>query len=367
MPDYKKRWSKMRSILRDRELDAILVMDMPSVFYFTGACPSRPPGLIISADEGDTPLLMTRAMEAAEMGALTDADTVGAEEGAADEFIAEQLAGLGDSSGVRVGFEERHLNAEAFLALQSALTDCELVPASQLLSEVRLIKEPEEIEHMRDATEVTNEAMTRAVEAIKAGQPECLAASAAEQVMRKNAMSPGYEILIGSGVRSGHLRRYPGDIVPADDDMVRLDLGAGKFFAASFGYYSDVTRTLTPKAPRGRDLAQLEANLAVQRTTLAALRPGVTIAEASRQGLAEVEGSEFAEFTRMAGHGIGLFVHEWPSFNENTEVTLQPGMAFAIEPMIILPGEQATCIEDTVVITETGHERLSTLPQDIWD
>jgi len=266
----------------------------------------------------------------------------------------------------RIGFEEDAVSFETYSAWRAALPDVKLVPATRLINRLRAVKDRGEIEDIRAACQVSDLAMSAAVDAIKRGEPEHAAAAAAESVMRKHVMSFGFEPLIGSGRRSGLFRRYPGDVKPGPQDIVRLDMGARRSYATGYGYHSDMCRCLTPAVPEDRALTQLQLNLAVQQSTIAAVKPGKSIAEVSREGLRPVHGTPYEHATTMDGHGVGLDLHEWPPFNEFTNELLVPGMVLAIEPMLTIPAVQTTCFEDVVLVTETGSERLTRLPGALW-
>jgi Xaa-Pro aminopeptidase len=358
------RRERLRAVLRSEGLDAFMATTEASCYYFTGGLASRPPGFILIVETGAA-VLLVRAVEEAEVARLTSVPILAAGD---DGFAraSDVLKQIGRPHS-RVGFEDASVSVQVFGRWRAAAPGVEFVPSSRIVQTLRAVKDAEEIDEIRAACLVTDRAMRAAIEAIRQGETESRAAAAAESTMREYGMTVAYETLIGSGRRSGLLRRYPSMSAPASDEMVRLDLAARRSYASGYGYHSDMTRSLTLAPPAGRSLDQLNVNLAVQQATLDAIKSGRTIAEVSAEGLREARGTVFDGMVRMAGHGLGLEIHEWPSFNERTEVELLAGMVLAIEPGVRIPGEQATCIEDTVLVTEIGCERLTRLPQDIWN
>src|SRR5690606_35991663 len=161
----------------------------------------------------------------------------------------------------------------------------------------------------------------------------------AESTMREHGMFIAYETLLGSGFRSGLLRRFPNLEVPGADGIIKIDLAAKLSFASGYGYHADQTRSIATGSHSREQRDLLEAVVEVQRATLAALRPGRTVRDASLDGLSVVQGTQWESMTSMAGHGIGLDVHEWPSFNETSDVILEEGQCFAIEPHIVVPSQ----------------------------
>lgn len=369
MPDFASRHVKARKLLGEHGFDALLAQSEPTVFYLTGAIASRPAGLILPADPSRELVLIVRGGEATSVaqGVAEGVKVVGTTRDVPSEkTVSNELAAAG-LIGKQVAIEDHVITLEQYNALASKTDGIRLAPGASLVHRLRFVKDAEEIEHTREAAKVTDAAMGAAVAAIKAGKSETLAAAAAETVMRQNAMFISYETLIGSGFRSSLLRRFPSDVVPGPDDLVRLDLAAKRSFGSGFGYHTDQTRTLTPQKPSADQLDMLKANLEIHLATLEALKPGRSIDEICRESLRVVKGTKWESMSHMGGHGMGLEVHEWPSFNVNVDVVLEPNTIFAIEPGCTIPGVQATCFEDSVLITEAGHERLTTLPHVLWE
>ncbi len=365
MTDLAGRWAKARAALHNAALDGMLLTTEPSIFYLSGTVGSRPPGLIVSADPETEPILVCRGGERDSVAALTSLQVLGTDARNPAATLREAFGTMGLTRGT-IGFEDTAITYAEAVNLKMALPETDLRPATQLINRLRLVKDEEEIAHMRKAGEVSDLAMMAAIEALKAGKSETLAAAAAESTMREHGMFIAYETLIGSGFRSGLLRRYPNFTVPDPDDIIKIDLAAKLSFASGYGYHTDQTRSITIGKPSPEKQALLEAIRDVQEATVAALKPGKTVREVSLEGLAVVKGTSFEELTSMSGHGLGLDIHEWPSFNTTSEVVLEPGQCYAIEPHIIVPGRHTACLEDTLVITENGHERITHLPYELW-
>ncbi len=365
MTDLAGRWAKARSALHEAGLDGLLLTTEPSIYYLSGTVGSRPPGLIVSAVPEIEPVLVCRGGERDSVAAITELEVLAADAKNPMAALSEAFGAMGLATAA-IGFEDAAMTYAAAMNLQAALPAIDFRPASSLINRLRLVKDAEEIEHLRRAGAVSDLAMTAAVDALKAGHSETLAAAAAESTMREHGMFIAYETLIGSGFRSGLLRRYPNFTAPDPDDIIKIDLAAKLSFAAGYGYHTDQTRSITVgnPSPEKRDL--LEVTRDVQEATVAALRPGKTVRDVSLEGLAVVKGTKFEALTSMSGHGLGLDIHEWPTFNTSSEVVLEPGQCYAIEPHIVVPGEHTACLEDTLVITENGHERITKLPYELW-
>jgi Xaa-Pro aminopeptidase len=136
------------------------------------------------------------------------------------------------------------------------------------------------------------------------------------------------------------------------------------------GYLSDQTRlfALGHLAPPFE--AVFEAALAVQAAVVAAARPGVAASrlyEVAAEAAAETPfGRHFMgerQKVSFVGHGIGLEVDEYPFLARGFDLSLEPGMVFALEPKFTLEGRGVAGVEDTFAVTRDGVERLTPSPQ----
>jgi Xaa-Pro aminopeptidase len=141
-------------------------------------------------------------------------------------------------------------------------------------------------------------------------------------------------------------------------DVVVVDIGG----STTDGYCSDSTRTYVVGSDPDPDVtAFYDVLLEAQRAQCDFVKPGVTAESVDRVGRAVIaEGGYGDYFIHRTGHGIGLETHEEPYIVEGNSLVLEPGMAFSIEPGIYLPGRHGARIEDIVVTTDEGVERLNT-------
>lgn len=366
--DFGTRREKARAEMKSLNLDALLLNSGPNVFYFSGLLTAYPPGLILPLKEEPVAVVLHRERQVAPVMEMADIDNVvgwDRSEGSAEEKVARAFSDLGLADG-RIGFEDEYLAFARFQALQDALPNAELVPASEITRKLRLIKSVDELEYIRQAGVVSGKAMAAAVTALREGKRECDAAAAAEAVWRDHGMGSAYEPLIGTGPRSAMLCRFPRQTRPEPGEIVRMDFAAKYAFASGYAYHTDITRCIVVGGPTDSQRRQLDLNLAVQQRALESMRAGRKISDISREAVALAEGTEFEETCFMTGHGVGLEIHEWPRFDETVDLELEAGMVFAVQPMIVIPGGEGTCIEDTVLVTETGVEQVTMLDQKLW-
>lgn len=261
-----------------------------------------------------------------------------------------------------------------------------IVDPRAIVHEMRLVKEPEELELMRRAAEISREAHAAAAGRAHAGAGEHeLEALLDYTFRRRGAAGPAYESIVGGGANATVLHYVANDQPLRDGTLVLID--AGCEYA---GYASDVTRTypvggrFTPETR-----AVYEVVLAAQEAALEASRPGATLDEVHDaalrrlvEGMIELEllprtpldeaiaaGDFRRYYMHRTSHWLGLDVHDVGAYSQDGKPRrLEPGMVFTVEPGLYVPArdERAPAalrgigvrIEDDVVVLETGHENL---------
>jgi Xaa-Pro aminopeptidase len=170
-------------------------------------------------------------------------------------------------------------------------------------------------------------------------------------------------IIVGSGPNGASPHHDVSERVIQRGDVVVVDIGG----TMPDGYCSDCTRTYVVGADPDPEFARYYAVLLdAQKQACDAVRPGVTaqrIDAAARDVIAAA--GYGAEFIHRTGHGIGLEEHEEPWIVAGNDVALEPGMCFSIEPGIYLAGRHGARIEDIVVVTAEGVERLDTVSREL--
>jgi Xaa-Pro dipeptidase len=167
--------------------------------------------------------------------------------------------------------------------------------------------------------------------------------------------------IVASGPNAASPHHEPGDRVLEAGDAVVIDFGG-----SLDGYCSDTTRTFVVGEPSD-ELVRVHGVVAdAQAAGRAAVRPGVTAESVDRAARRAIEDAGYGEyFVHRLGHGIGLDVHEDPYLVDGNGQTLEPGMAFSIEPGIYLPGRLGVRIEDICLCTEDGVETLNESPREL--
>lgn len=352
--------------LRTSDLDAVILNPGPTLTYLTGLhfhLMERPVVLFVAP--GQDPVLVLPELELPKLEDLTykiQAVAFGetpSEWGNAFRKAA-QMLGL---DGKRIGVEPRQLRLLEFGHVKSGAPEAEFPDASLVLSGLRLKKDQAEVELMRRAVHIAQNALEAAIPLIKIGMSERELASELVVQLLKNGSDPEFPFapIVSSGPNSANPHASPTDRKLQAGDMLVVDWGA-----AYNGYISDLTRTFAV----GEVDAELQKiHKIVQESNAAgraAGRPGVPCADVDKAARGVIEQSGYGKyFTHRTGHGIGMEGHEEPYMRGDNLQILEPGMAYTVEPGIYLTGRNGVRIEDNVVVTESGTDCLSDMPREM--
>ena len=247
--------------------------------------------------------------------------------------------------------------------MEEAAPQAEFIAAEETIASLRIFKDSNELDSMRKAVDIAQQALLATLPIIKAGVTEKqIAAELTVQLLRSGsdpelAFSP----IVSGGPNAANPHASPSNRKLQPGDLLVIDWGA-----TYNGYISDITRTFAigqPDAEMSR-IARIvaEANIAART----AAGPEVTAAEVDASARRVIEQAGYGQFfIHRTGHGIGMEGHEAPYIRPGNESPLHPGMTFTIEPGIYLPNRNGVRIEDNVVITATGIECLTSLPREL--
>ncbi|WP_127534486.1 M24 family metallopeptidase [Paenibacillus kobensis] len=262
----------------------------------------------------------------------------------------------------KLAFEQEHVTYGEYAAWSGQLDTVQLQPVSELVEQIRLIKDETEIAVMKEAAELADRTFQFALGIIRPGISELEIALEMETFMRKGGASgPSFETIVASGERSALPHGVASERIVGTNEFVKLDFGA--YYK---GYCSDLTRTVVVGQASERHREIYGIVLEAQLHALANLRPGMTGREAdalSRDIIARYGYGD--NFGHSLGHGFGLEIHELPRLSKLSDTVLTPGMTVTVEPGIYIPGFGGVRIEDDVVITDTGIKILTASPKEL--
>lgn len=350
--------------LRKENLDAILLGPSPDLEYLAGLSlfgDERFKGLVVFSDGkmfSIVPKLYREQMEAVLGPECPDCvwdDAEGFLEKVSARWKDFDLQGkkVAVNAGIR---------AVDLIDLQCALPGTTFVNGHHVVEVMRLVKSPDEMDLLRKAARIADEAFLALMTFIRPGAREDEVARRLEDLLvEKGADGLSFPAIVASGPNGSNPHHMPSSRVFCEGDPVVIDFGC-----TYRGYCSDTTRTVFVGKVSEEDRAVyrvvLEANLAGE----AAAREGAAAQDVDRAARAVIEKAGFGEyFITRTGHGIGVAVHEAPYIMEGNLQELREGMAFSVEPGIYIPGRLGIRIEDIVLMTKNGAEPLSALSKEI--
>jgi Xaa-Pro aminopeptidase len=361
--DLASRIKRAQEAMTAAGVDTLIVTPSADLRYLTGyaAMPlERLSALILPV--ADDPVLLVPELEApeAERSPAALAGMTIQAHGELDDVydVVRKLAGSAGTVAV-----DDHMWATRVFALTEALPGAALRAAGPLLADLRLIKGSDEIASLRQAGAAIDRVHRRMGEFLKVGLTERIAAAAIEDAILEEGHATADFVIVGSGPNGSSPHHGVSDRVIEVGDPVVVDIGG----STADGYCSDSTRTYAVGAQPATDFAEYYAVLReAQRAQCDHARPGVSAESVDRVGRAIIADAGYGEyFLHRTGHGIGLETHEEPYIVEGNSLTLESGMAFSIEPGIYLSGRHGARIEDIVVTTTDGIERLNTTTREL--
>jgi Xaa-Pro aminopeptidase len=324
--------------------EPLLVSSGVNVRYLTGLASSNA-ALLVEPD-GDATLYtdFRYAQKAAKLEGVRFEQTARAV--VAD--LATRLAGR------RIGIETHVVTVAALHTLRDGGVD--VVPTERLVERLRAVKEPAELETIREAAAISDRVFGALAEERFAGRTEIDLAWRVRELFHEHGSSElSFDTMVAAAENGASPHSDNRDVAIAANTLVIVDAGC-----SVDGYASDCTRTFAT-GELDDELGRLyETCLEAQLAGLDAMAPGVSGAAADAAARDVIAAAGWGDhFGHGLGHGIGLEVHEAPTSRPESTDTLEPGNVLSCEPGIYLPGRAGVRIEDMVLITDGGRERLT--------
>ena len=358
--EYRQRYERAQALMDRDGLDALVVSEKNNYWYFSGLISYQldhiqRPQICILPQRGK-PLLLVYGNDKAKAKALPWVGEVRAYTDV--PFPEEMVAGclremkLGEAKlGFELGDDQRlGFPANYLLRLTEALPKAQIKDGTAALTEMRIIKSPQEIEFMRKACEISVKAYDLCLPQLHPG------------MTRREIADRLYISMIEEGAHP----RHPGFLMLNSstryDDRVynKGDRMIADFGACYEGYYGDITRMAIFGEPTDDQKKDHRMACDVIDLCFEAMQPGAPIAELSRIANRELlrRGYHAVDSPKRIGHGIGMARAEPPSLNEVEKELHRPGMILALEPKV-RSEKSAVHLEEDVLITESGPEFLT--------
>jgi Xaa-Pro aminopeptidase len=363
-PVLRDRLAAASSEAQRRGLDALLITPSTDYAYLLGY---RPPDLerltCLVVPASGVPRLVVPRLEAPlarhQLGELSAEVEVIAWEETDDPF--QVVHALLEADAARVGVQDQ-MWARFVLRLRAVLDPVELVAAGPTMSALRRVKSPDEIDRLRAAAAADDQAMLAVTSERLSGRTEEQVSRRIRQLLLEAGHDSADFAIVASGPNAASPHHEAGGRVIEAGDAIVLDIGGTRA-----GYWSDTTRTAFVGEPPADFVALYEVLRAAQEAACDAVRPGLPYEEVDRAARDVIDEAGYGErFIHRTGHGIGLELHEEPYVVSGNRELLEPGHAFSVEPGIYVEGSWGARIEDIVVCTPGGGERLNTTDRRLY-
>ncbi|MFN8484263.1 MAG: Xaa-Pro peptidase family protein [Anaerolineae bacterium] len=258
--------------------------------------------------------------------------------------------------------------------LSALLPEARLEPMRDWLDSLRCIKSPAEIDLIRQCVPFGNLVVDMIRAAVRPGVNEiavslrAMADASAEALRQLGPEYRGYDngsIPVRGGFVGGPKTALPhpiDDATPLAVGDVLIPWGSGQLG----GYHSELERTMILGKPSDRQRYFFEHMLEAQQAALDAIRPGIPCSEVNDAVQRYFDAHSLQPYVRHhSGHGLGMEIHESPFLDSGDQTVIEPGMCFSCEPGLYVPGVGGFRHSETVVVTETGREILTTYPRDL--
>ncbi len=374
--EYARRIEKVQAAMREQGLDALIAYsvknDPGSVVYLSGFESSL--GLhdvayfVIAPGSQPAYALLTNAFwdHPAERTWVDDVIIT--------TRFGERLADLLPRAARRIGIAGYNFfPAVTYLALQAALPGVEFIDATHLVMHAAIVKSDEEVKVIRRCVEMTDAGGRAFLEHVREGRNEREVKAEVERaIMRAGSEAYWYNFQLFAGPQVAYGMGGATGRTLAAGEQVQLDCGA-----LYRGYRGDFSRVTTIGKPASAVEKVMETTAEMYEAMLGAIRPGVPVADMANAAWAVAKERGMYDYyyrspnppsdkRGFVGHGMGCWTHSLPSIEPDAKGVLEPNMVLVFEPILSQPGVAGAKIEDSVLVTANGAERLSKIDIRSW-
>lgn len=265
----------------------------------------------------------------------------------------------------KVYTETERLSVSLLSQLRKKLSPIKVTPSQRLenlINDLRSVKDETEVENIKKAQSIAEDAFNHILTFIKEGVTEKQIALELDFYMLSHgAEAISFETIAVTGQKTSMPHGVPDDTIVKNGDFVTMDFGA-----VYKGYHSDMTRTVAVGKVTDEQKKIYDIVLNAQKNALSILEKGLPCAEADKAARGIIEDAGYGEyFGHGTGHGVGVEIHESPNLSPRSNQKLQKGNIVTIEPGIYIPKKFGVRIEDMALITETGYENLTSAPKEL--
>ncbi len=368
LQEYESRTESAQKLMREQQLDALLLTTEPQVRYFSGfltqfwQSPTRPWFLLLPAAGKPIAVIPTIGVAGMQQTWIDDIRSWSSPQPEDDGIsllssALDELPRRFERIGLTLGAESHlRMPAQDYRLLEQQLSPLEFVDCAALMLKLCSVKSAAEIEKIRYVCELASDSFNALPEFAKSGQSEREIVSAMRiDLLQRGADHTPYIVSASGKDGYGDIIMGPQDRRLENGDLLIIDTGTvfdGYFcdfdrnFA--FGYASDKAKRVYETLYRSTDAG------------LAAAKPGATTTDVwQAMWSVLLSGGATSNDVGRMGHGLGAQLTEWPSLTANDHNRLEAGMVITLEPGMDFDGGKLMVHEENIVITETGAELLS--------
>ena len=355
------RLDRLRPRMEKAGLEALLVTRLVNIRYLTGFTGSA--ATLLVAAGGATFITDGRYRDQSVDQLATYGVAAEVVIGPTQDSQVAALVAAATAAGVdRLGLEADGVTWARQRELSAAFAAVELVATDGLVDGLRIVKEPAEVERIRAACAIADDALAEVLPTLRTGPSERDFALRLEFAMReRGASGVSFDAIVASGPNGAKPHVRPSDRRIEPGELVVIDFGC-----VVDGYCSDMTRTVSVGDPGPEARRLWDTVRSAQRAGRDAVAAGVECAAVDRACRDVIADAGWGEaFVHGTGHGVGLEIHEDPRVASSAGGTLASGYVVTVEPGVYLPCVGGVRIEDTMVVTPEGSTALTEFPKDL--
>jgi Xaa-Pro aminopeptidase len=359
---------RVAAALQGSGMDVLVLLPGPNLYYTLGITQmlrKRPIFYVVFPDgslAASLPLLevpdFRNRWPEAEVISWTDAE--------GPEAAAKKLgATIRERSGTdspRVAAEHFTLRLFERGLLLPGLAGTEFEPAEGFLDALRMVKDAEDLEAMRQACRIAEESLEQVLKRFRYGMTEREIANQLKiEMLRLGTEELPKEPVVSSGPRTAYPHTKTSDRPVNKGEALMIDTGA-----RYHGYCSDITRTFFLGPPPAAYVEIYTLELAVSRRVLEVIRAGISLSHLDETAHRIVDEAGYGQyFPHRVGHGLGIEGHEAPSVVTGNGLITTPGLTFTVEPGIYVPNLGGVRVEENVAVTQDGVDVLTAYPREL--
>ncbi len=348
----------MKDFLAKNRVDAIVVSDPYNMRHISGFAGGE--GYVYVSSQHKVIITDSRYTEAAGKERY-DGFEVMETSLAKDNYACIKELAESDRAAV-IGYEDLFLTCKDFNTMVEKCGFSNMVPLGEALNELRIIKTPKELELLRTAEAIGDEAFTHILDFIRPGVTELQIAAELEYAMKKaGAEGFSFDTIAASGPSTSLPHAVPTNKEVQNGDFVLMDYGC-----TYHGYCSDMTRTVVAGHASDKQKEIYNTVLKAQTEALKGIKSGVIGADIHKIAADVITAAGYGKcFGHGLGHSVGLYIHENPRFSPAEKRQIMAGTIETVEPGIYVPDFGGVRIEDMIVVTEDGYENFTHSPKEL--